>query len=39
MGDPHHKSLTPTTLGLKSPVDYLISEEAMSKKIATYTGH
>lgn len=25
------------TLGLKSPVDYLLSEGAMSKKIATYT--
>jgi transposase InsO family protein len=25
------------TLGLKSPVDYLISEGALSKKIATYT--
>ena len=25
------------TLGLKSPIDYLISKEAMSKKIATYT--
>jgi transposase InsO family protein len=27
------------TLGLKSPVDYLISEGAMSKKIATYILH
>jgi putative transposase len=27
------------TLGLKSPVDYLLSEGAMSKKIATYTYH
>jgi hypothetical protein len=25
------------TLGFISPIDYLISKEAMSKKIATYT--